>query len=1182
MIMKSIFKASHLAALVIACVFLTASAQAQSWLTNGLVAYYPFNGNANDATGNGNDALPHSVALAPDRFGISNAAYSFSNLDNYIKTPVVTPTNTYSICVWAYCINGSGTRGLLGNDDENCSGKAFWLINQQTSIYNVHPIDCFGTPITDNKLISLNTWNQLICSVNAGTVTFYLNGQQGETHSGVESFGTNWFIGGKGINTTQTPFSGFLDDVRIYNRALSSNEVAQLYAIESKPPAGFETNGLVAYYPFNGNANDYSGNGNNGTVNGAVLATDRFGTVSSCYSFIGNNNGSNNSYISVPSSSALQLTTNLTLSVWIKKTTNLIYGVVLCKGDNTENSYSLSYDTRGVGGIDFNKQGTYNMVSSYQALPNEWVQVVCTLFGANASVYYNGLFLTNGIGVTLGKGNKTLTFGTILSESISFFGLLDDIRIYNRALSSNEVAQLYAIESTPPLVGMALIPAGAFTMGDTLDGEGDALPVNNVYISAFYMDTNVVSYSQWTNVYSWATNHGYSFDNAGSGKATNHPVQTVNWYDSVKWCNARSEMESRTPAYYTDAGLTTVYRTGQLSPSVNWTNGYRLPTEAEWEKAARGGLNQNRFPWGNSISQSLANFCNIGGESYQTGPTGFNATYATSSEPYTSPVGSFAPNGYGLFDMAGNVWQWCWDWYGSPFAGGSDPRGASSGSARVHRGGGWGTGAEGCRSAYRFYYNPTLSNYSFGFRSVSPLHQSSTPPPPPPPPPVPASITNQPQDVYAVGLSSSYFSVGAAGTAPLAYQWRFNGTNIAGATNSSLTIGVTVSANIGSYTVVVTNGSGSVTSSVAKLYMYPYIYSDPSSLTVSGMGSATFSVGAIGSAPLRYQWKYYGANIPGATNASYTINNVTPSQLGNYYATVSNALGVATSATATLTMPPYLAVPFSGASTNYGDSTTLGVTAWGTGPLTFQWYQNGQPVAGATNQSLPLNNINFNNGGGYMVVVSSSYGSVTNPLQQVVVLPTQPYAPVTLSLTLLKQGSSTVSGGVSTTAAPTQIKLATKDVLAMLAMDEYLKGNWPSNSFPRTATLALVDDTFFVINGTNALLNVMDIMTLEYGDPQVTSGSRNVATGLASTTAGINRLANIVFNDTAINGGYKLHLYLYGVFSTAVTDTAPSGGVYTETLKVNTATLVGDGYSQNVPVTCTGTISATGKGTLKL
>ena len=80
--------------------------------------------------------------------------------------------------------------------------------------------------------------------------------------------------------------------------------------------------------------------------------------------------------------------------------------------------------------------------------------------------------------------------------------------------------------------GMTFIPAGSFTMGDTLDGERDAVPTN-VTVSAFYMDTNLVSYSQWQSVYTWATNHGYGFDNAGSGKAANHPVQTVNWYDCV-------------------------------------------------------------------------------------------------------------------------------------------------------------------------------------------------------------------------------------------------------------------------------------------------------------------------------------------------------------------------------------------------------------------------------------------------------------------------------------------------------------------------------------------------------------------------------------------------------------------------------------------------------------------------
>ena len=140
------------------------------------------------------------------------------------------------------------------------------------------------------------------------------------------------------------------------------------------------------------------------------------------------------------------------------------------------------------------------------------------------------------------------------------------------------------VTNQPP-TNMALIPAGSFTMGNCMDpseGNSDELPLHTVYVSAFYMDEYLVTKSLWDTVYQWAIAHGYTFDHAGSGKASTHPVQTIDWYDCVKWCNARSEKEGKTPAYYTDAGLSVRYRTGQVVPYVNWGSGYRLPTEAEW------------------------------------------------------------------------------------------------------------------------------------------------------------------------------------------------------------------------------------------------------------------------------------------------------------------------------------------------------------------------------------------------------------------------------------------------------------------------------------------------------------------------------------------------------------------------------------------------------------------------
>jgi formylglycine-generating enzyme len=287
--------------------------------------------------------------------------------------------------------------------------------------------------------------------------------------------------------------------------------------------------------------------------------------------------------------------------------------------------------------------------------------------------------------------------------------------------------------------GLTLIPSGSFLMGDhSGDGGSEERPVHMVHIHSFHMDRHEVTESQWRQVYDWALTNGYTFDSIGFGKEANHPVCNVNWYDAVKWCNALSEMSGLTPAYYTSPEHipANIYSAGKADVQdewVLWNAGYRLPTEAEWEYAARGGISGFRFPWGEAINHYHANYRASGHYTFDSSHYSsltYHPAYYIGGQPYTSPIGRFAPNDFGLYDMVGNIREWTWDWLSdSEYQRGAvhNPRGPNSGSERVTRGGSWANAAPNCRISSRLGNEPDYLSNTLGFRVVLPVNTSSHP-----------------------------------------------------------------------------------------------------------------------------------------------------------------------------------------------------------------------------------------------------------------------------------------------------------------------------------------------------------------------------------------------------------------------------------------------------------------------
>ena len=237
---------------------------------------------------------------------------------------------------------------------------------------------------------------------------------------------------------------------------------------------------------------------------------------------------------------------------------------------------------------------------------------------------------------------------------------------------------------------------------------------------------------------------------------------------------------------------------------------------------------------------------------------------------------------------------------------------------------------------------------------------------------------------YTYGMGA-VFRVTTNGTLTTVVSFNFtNGASPAAA----LTLG-----NDGNFYGTTYYGGSSNYGTVFRLLLSPVITVQPQSQTNSAGATLTFLVNATGLNPVSYQWQKNGSNltdgseISGSSTSSLTVTNVSQCDLGAYAVVVTNAFGAVSSSNATLSMYPYIDIPFSGAITYWGQTNTLSVGAWGTGPLYYQWFQNGVAIEDATNQDLTLTSIQATNGGLYSVVVSSALGSVTNAPAQVVVEP---------------------------------------------------------------------------------------------------------------------------------------------------------------------------------------------------
>jgi len=446
-----------------------ACAQLDPALQNGLVGYWPFCGNANDESGNGNDGVVNGATLTEDRFGNMDRAYSFDGLDDIISLPNesnVQGNAARTVSAW-FKLNSNFADGAIYNGGTNGDGNDFtvWIysIGNQNE-FVVHLRRYFQDVISDTIFIEFNSWHNVVISYDGSTndnIKFYLDSiliSSTLTGLGGQTFNTpavSPLIGNYlDQNNNNHFFNGSLDDIGIWNRALTPEEITSLYTGEPVvQPACAQLdpalqNGLVGYWPFCGNANDESGNGNDGVVNGATLTEDRFGNAGSAYYFDGNYD-----VITNPELDSVNLTLfeGLSMSVWFNTDTlNLPQRLIHFFDGQYDLSIHYSPADQKLLFVNWDAAAGENYRFEIAINENEWIHAVWALDFANniSTAFINGVMVNTPTNIPTQTGpNSTLRIGNDFNlNGWPFFGSLDDIGIWNRALTPEEITSLYTGE----------------------------------------------------------------------------------------------------------------------------------------------------------------------------------------------------------------------------------------------------------------------------------------------------------------------------------------------------------------------------------------------------------------------------------------------------------------------------------------------------------------------------------------------------------------------------------------------------------------------------------------------------------------------------------------------------------------------------------------------------------------